>query len=83
MGPASGIAILGSILFNDRYGDVSAPAVSLAGRVVKKAKKLGEDTFDEEYDKLLGDVHELTKALIPIYRDSSKIVEAYGLDNSD
>lgn len=76
-GPLSGLVVLGNILTNDRYGDVSAPTVSFFGRVVKNLKKLSVHTVTGEFDEALGDVHKLIASLIPAYRDGSKLYKTY------
>ena len=76
-GPLSGLVVLGNILTNDRYGDVSAPTVSFFGRVVKNLKKLSVHTVTGEFDEALGDVHKLIASLFPAYRDGSKLYKTY------
>lgn len=82
-GPLSGVVILGNVILGESYGDVSAPAVSFAGRLVRNANNLAEHTVTGEFDKTLEDIHKLTKALIPAYRDTSRVVESRFLDDED
>lgn len=79
-GPLSGFVLLGSILSNDRYGDVSAPTVSFAGRISKNLYKIGEHTVTGELQEVPEDFDKLLRALIPFYRDTRKVTDTYIFD---